>query len=78
MIFSLYVYIQANDVVTVSLGEVFALVISAEGENKNLKDAVYSYTRNPTSNPLNIIVVDLKPEDVVLGFAPVSKSQHKM
>lgn len=51
----------------------FALVISAEDENKNLKDAVYSYTRNPMSNPLNIIVVDLKPEDAVLSFAPVSK-----
>ena len=72
-IYFLYVFIQRNDVVSVSLGEVFVLTIFAEDENKNLKDAVYSYRRNPTSNPSNIIVVDLQPEDAVLSFAPVSK-----
>ena len=72
-IYFLYVFIQRNDVVSVSLGEVFVLTIFAEDENKNLKDAVYSYRRNPTSNPSNIIAVDLQSEDAVLSFAPVSK-----
>lgn len=51
----------------------FVLIISAEDENKNSKDAVYSYSRNLVSNPSNVIVIDLKPEDAVLSFASVSK-----
>ena len=55
----------------VSLGEIFALSIFAEDGNRNLKNAVYSYNRNPTSNPSSVIVVDLEPEHAVLSFASV-------
>lgn len=51
----------------------FILNISAEDENRNLKNAVYSYNRNLNSNPLNIIVVDLEPSDAVLSFASANK-----
>ena len=51
----------------------FVLNISAEDENSNLKNAVYSYNKNLNSNPLNIIVVDLKPNGAVLSFASVNK-----
>ena len=45
----------------------------AEDGNKNLKNALYSYSRNAISNPSNIIVIDLEPQHAVLSFASVNK-----
>ena len=58
----------------VSLGEIFVLTIFAEDANRNLKNAIYSYNRNPTSNPSSIIDVDLEPQHTVLSFAFVTET----
>ena len=45
----------------------------AEDGNKNLKNVIYSYNRNTSSNPPSNIVINLEPEHAVLSFASVSK-----
>ena len=63
-----------------SPGEIFDLIIYAEDENGNSKDAVYSYytPNNLAANPSSIIFVDLDPNksNSVLRFASVKATDR--
>ena len=57
----------------VSLGEISTLRVHVEDQDGNLQDAVYSYYRNPTAQPSNVLVVDLDPqEEIASNFAAVN------
>jgi len=51
------------------------LFLFAKNQNNVLQDAVYSYQKNPTASPSNIIEVDLSfVEDTSMSFAAVNSS----
>ena len=59
---------------TASPGEVFNLLLYAEDENSNYKDAIYTYQRNSTASPSSILEVDLDPcHENFASFASLSK-----
>ncbi|XP_065897673.1 uncharacterized protein [Dysidea avara] len=69
-----YILIIKNNNVTASPGEVFNLLLYAEDENSNYKDAIYTYQRNSTASPSSILEVDLDPcHENFASFASLSK-----